>query len=99
MKRNRQFVRALAVALTLMIFNAMRINTGMANGADETRSDKAANEVAILTLINPSPLITLRVMVRAGSAYDPSGKEGLAALTSALLKEGGNQALSYKEIL
>jgi zinc protease len=100
MKRYRQTVRALAFALTLLFLNAnvMRINAFMATGNDSARSGKAAG-VEMVALPSPSPLITLRVVVRAGSALDPAGKEGLAALTSALLNEGGNQALSYKEIL
>lgn len=46
-----------------------------------------------------SPLVSLRVLFHVGSADDPPGKEGLAALTGALLAEGGSKALSYKELL
>jgi zinc protease len=34
------------------------------------------------------PLSTLTLLVRAGSAFDPAGKEGLAALTATMLDEG-----------
>jgi zinc protease len=34
------------------------------------------------------PLVTLSVVVRAGSASDPAGKEGLASLTADMLDEG-----------
>jgi zinc protease len=36
----------------------------------------------------PSELVTLSLVVRAGSALDPPGKEGLAALTATMLDEG-----------
>jgi zinc protease len=48
-----------------------------------------------------SPLPELEVklsFVNAGSAYDPPGKEGLAALTSAMIAEAGSQALTYSDI-
>jgi zinc protease len=101
MRHNRGLARPLFVALILIVLNvnAMRINAGMATGNDSARSDKKTAGMEMLTLPSASPLITLRVIVRAGSAYDPSGKEGLATLTAALLNEGGNQTLSYKEIL
>ncbi|MGF2075811.1 insulinase family protein, partial [Enterococcus casseliflavus] len=34
------------------------------------------------------PLVTLRLLVRAGAAQDPEGKNGVAVLTSALLDQG-----------
>ena len=46
-----------------------------------------------------SPLVALRVIVRAGSQDDPPGKEGLAALTAAMVAEGGTQDLSYGQLL
>ncbi len=46
-----------------------------------------------------SPLVALRVIVLAGAQNDPSGKEGLAALTASLIAEGGSKDLSYEEIL
>lgn len=49
----------------------------------------AAAGPQLVTLGAPSPLIEVRVMVRAGSAHDPVGKEGLAQLTANALLEGG----------
>lgn len=43
----------------------------------------------VVTLDVPSPLIEVRLMVRAGSAHDPAGKEGLAAITAQALLEAG----------
>jgi zinc protease len=46
-----------------------------------------------------SPFIAFNLWVRSGSAHDPAGKEGLAALTASLLTGGSTQAHSYEEIL
>lgn len=43
----------------------------------------------VVTLDSSSPLISIRIMVRAGSAMDPAGREGLAALTAEALLDGG----------
>jgi len=46
-----------------------------------------------------SPLVSFRVVVRTGSVNDPAGKEGLNALTSAMIGEGGSKSLTYQEIV
>ena len=44
-------------------------------------------------------LVALRVVLRAGSQNDPPGKEGLAALTAAMVAEGGTKSLTYDQLL
>jgi zinc protease len=46
-----------------------------------------------------SPLVTFRILFTTGSAYDPPGKEGLAALTAAMLAQGGSRSMSYDQIV
>jgi zinc protease len=46
-----------------------------------------------------SPLVALRYIFRAGSQDDPPGKEGLAALTAAMVAEGGAGRLTYEQVL
>jgi zinc protease len=46
-----------------------------------------------------SPLVALRVFFHVGSADDPAGKEGLAALTSDVMGQGGTKKRSYAEVL
>ena len=46
-----------------------------------------------------TPLVALRLVFRVGSEDDPPGKEGLAALTAAMLAEGGTTDLTYEQIL
>ncbi|HSE97086.1 MAG TPA: pitrilysin family protein [Blastocatellia bacterium] len=52
-----------------------------------------------VTLHNSSPLVTFRLLFNAGSVFDPKGKEGIAALTAAMLSEGGSRSMSYDEIV
>ncbi len=53
---------------------------------------------ASVLLPNRSPLITFRLLFNVGSASDPEGKEGVAALTAAMLAEGGSRQMSYDQI-
>jgi zinc protease len=46
-----------------------------------------------------SPLQNIRIPFRFGSAHDPAGKEGLAALTARLMVNGSTRTRSYKQIL
>ena len=43
----------------------------------------------VVAIDSPAPLVVVKVMVRAGSAQDPAGSEGLARMTARLLVEGG----------
>jgi zinc protease len=56
--------------------------------------------VKTLVLDSPgSPFVAIRILFETGSADDPHGKEGLAALTGSLLVEGGAGPRSYAQIL
>ena len=46
-----------------------------------------------------SPLVTFRILFTTGSAFDPPGKEGLAAITASMLAEGGSRSMTYDQIL
>ena len=45
------------------------------------------------------PITSLRLVFRAGSVDDPKGKEGLTALTTELLTEGGTEKLSSSQLI
>lgn len=53
----------------------------------------------VVALPSQSPLVTVRVVFRTGAASDPKGKEGLAALTAAMLAEGGSARMSYDQVV
>ncbi|NLD80673.1 MAG: insulinase family protein [Smithella sp.] len=44
------------------------------------------------------PLVSLSALVRTGSMYDPQGKEGLAELTTYVMRTGGTETISSAEI-
>jgi zinc protease len=46
-----------------------------------------------------TPLVALRFVFEVGSEDDPKGREGLAALTAAMVAEGGTKELSYDQLL
>jgi zinc protease len=46
-----------------------------------------------------SPLVAVRLVFRTGSQDDPKGKEGLAALTAAIIAEGGTESKTYSQII
>lgn len=46
----------------------------------------------------PSALLRFKLLFRAGSAHDPAGKEGLAALAAAMVAEGGSARMRIDEI-
>lgn len=46
-----------------------------------------------------SPIITFRVVLRAGSINDPKGKEGINALTALMIAQGGTSKLKYQDVM
>jgi zinc protease len=46
-----------------------------------------------------NPLVSFRFVLHVGSALDPPGKEGLAALTALMLSQGGTEELSLTEVM
>jgi zinc protease len=46
-----------------------------------------------------SPLITFRIILRAGSINDIKGKEGINSLTALMIAQGGTKDLKYQEVV
>src|SRR6185295_9525271 len=59
----------------------------------------AAAKVESVLQPGTSPLVTFRILFTTGSAFDPAGKEGLAALTASMLAEGGTRSMTYDQIV
>src|SRR5438046_9754729 len=57
------------------------------------------SKIPTVLLPGTSPLVTFRILFMTGSAFDPPGKEGVAALTAAMLAEGGTRSMSYEQIV
>lgn len=95
---------ALSVGLSLLL-SAGCASTSLTPGGDATSTEPvavAAEEAALsiqtVTLPTDSPVVTVRLLFRAGSIADPEGKEGLAALTGLTIGNAGTAERSYAEL-
>src|SRR4051812_29841559 len=95
-RANNMLNRRLAVLL--LVLSAMLSAIVVAQNAPATsqkakrsaaRTKSAAMAGNMIALPSPSPLYQIQIMVRAGSANDPAGKEGTASLLGDALIEGG----------
>src|SRR6476661_3106591 len=59
----------------------------------------AQTKISSVLLPGSSPLVTFRILFTTGSAFDPPGKEGLAALTASMLSQGGTRSITYDQIV
>ena len=66
--------------------------------AASLRPAAAVTEPVLLPVAN-DPTVSFRLWFKVGSQNDPVGKEGLAALTAAMLTEAATRKHSYEEIL
>lgn len=58
----------------------------------------ARSDVRVVEMRNAdSPLVTFRVVIEAGSADDPAGKEGMGRVMARLMAEGGTRELTYEQ--
>jgi zinc protease len=57
------------------------------------------NNIATVLEPNRSPLVSFRILFLTGAADDPKGKDGIAALTAAMLAQGGTRTQSYEAIV
>lgn len=65
------------------------------NRTQKTMTTKNAS----VLLPSSAPLISFRILFMAGAASDPKGKEGVAALTAAMLSQGGSRTMTYEQIV
>ncbi len=56
-------------------------------------------ENMVLLPVADDPTISFRILFKVGSQNDPRGKEGLAALTAAMITNGATKTRSYEAIL
>lgn len=53
----------------------------------------------VLQPVKDKPIVAIRVVFHTGAIDDPAGKEGLTALTTQLLSEGGTQELTSAQLI
>lgn len=62
------------------------------------RQPRTSGRIPTVLQPNRAPLVTFRILFMTGAASDPTGKEGLAALTAAMLAEAGSRSMTYAQI-
>jgi zinc protease len=72
-------------------FDALSTNMTSASSADDAK-------FRVITQKSVLPQVEVKLLFTAGSANDPAGKEGLAALAAAMISEAGSKALRIDEI-
>ncbi|HTK94654.1 MAG TPA: pitrilysin family protein [Terriglobales bacterium] len=82
-------MRRLAAVLILMSAVALAQGAPAKSKPAAAKTKTAAASGNLVALPSPSPLYQIQIMVRAGSANDPAGKEGTASLVADALIEGG----------
>lgn len=87
LKIKNLFALFLLLAFTVPVFTQK-------NRTEKPMNSKNSN----VYLPSKSPLISMRIQFLTGSVDDPKGKEGLAAMTAAMLAQGGSKTLTYDQI-
>jgi zinc protease len=84
-------LRVLICALLLAVSGRPSLSAVASAEADVLQTDAALEgcPTCVFTLESTSPLYEIKIMVRAGSAQDPAGKEGTASLVASALLEAG----------
>ncbi len=79
-----------------LIFAALLTTTTSAQKPD---AKTKTTRIASVLQANRSPLVSFRIVFMIGAASDPKGKQGVAAMTAAMLSQGGTRTLSYEQIV
>jgi zinc protease len=71
------------------------------NSKTPVKTNSKQTNSSIETVLQPgkSPVVSFRIQFLTGAIDDPAGKEGLAALTAAMLAQGGSKSMSYEQIV
>src|SRR5262249_7440535 len=66
--------------------------------ASPRTASASPDELPLVLQKSPLPQLNLKLLFSVGSAHDPIGKEGLAALTAAMLTRAGSQSKTIDRI-
>jgi len=73
-------------------------DTSTAPAADAIRSANANVDLRIIQQKSVLPQLSMKLLFTVGSANDPAGKEGLAALTAAMIADAGSRVATIEQI-
>lgn len=96
-------MKNLQIILIAVLLSFAGVSVFAQNNTLKTRSSSVENNLKssmnTVFLPNRSPLISVRIQFLTGAVDDPTGKEGAANLTAAMLAQGGSKNLSYEQIV
>ena len=78
--------------------DAITLAPGLATLASPAMSAAGPAAIHVITQKSVLPNVMLKLLFTTGSANDPSGKEGLAALSAAMTSDAGSKAMRIDEI-
>jgi zinc protease len=79
--------------------NAVLVLALITPGLAAAQAGKGSPKLPMVLMPNSSPLVSFRFLFNAGSAIDPKGKEGVAALAAAMLSQGGSRSRTYEQVI
>jgi zinc protease len=77
---------------------AMATVPPLARYASAAKPDASGPQIAWIEQKSPLPRLEVKLAFAAGSAHDPAGKEGLAALTARMIADAGSSDMRIDEI-
>ncbi|MCC7540949.1 MAG: insulinase family protein [Deltaproteobacteria bacterium] len=83
----------IALAFTLALVS------GAACGSGPDARPTTRDAIHLVEMRSESPIVTIRVAFRAGSADDPPGKEGLTSLVFDMHADAGTRRFTYTELV
>jgi zinc protease len=92
----RPFITRLMSQLISLFISLAILTPAVALGRTQKNM---STKIASVLVPNRSPLITFRIQFMSGAAADPKGKEGVAALTAAMLAQGGTRTMTYEQVV
>lgn len=96
----RRYFTDQALVLTTLAQAPLPAEIGKAPALGSFAPAAAAGGAApkVIAVASSLPQLSVKLLFRAGSAHDPRGKEGLAALTASMIAEAGSRDLRIDEI-
>ncbi len=84
----------------LATFTAQPVASAMSSAMSSSMQEPASatNTLRVITQKSIVPQVEFKLLFNSGSASDPQGKEGLAALAAEMVVDAGSQAMKIDEI-
>lgn len=95
---SRSFGATILIRRAVFVFLTICLMTTSPFAIKSSGDSRMTVETNNVLLPNHSPLVSFRILFMTGSAADPTGKDGIASLTAAMLAEGGSGTKTYAEI-